>query len=92
MENLKERQRKEMCREIFRAMEKHEIQVYYQPQYDAINSRLIAEFYKYGFVGVMLDWIGHGMKGDYQEIVRKISITLHGNITNSIYNFEREKG
>lgn len=40
MENLKERQRKEMCREIFRAMEEHEIQVYYQPQYDAINSRL----------------------------------------------------
>lgn len=29
-----------MCREIFRAMEKHEIQVYYQPQYDAINSKL----------------------------------------------------
>ena len=28
----------------------------------------IADFYKYGFVGVMLDWIGKGMKEDYTEI------------------------
>ena len=53
------------------------------------DKTFIAEFYKFGFVGVMLDWIGHGMKGDYQEIVRKISITLHGNIANSIHNFQQ---
>lgn len=51
----------------------------------------IAEFYKYGFVGIMLDWIARGMKDDYKEIVRKMSITLHGNIANSIHNFEQEK-
>lgn len=49
----------------------------------------IAEFYKYGFVGVMLDWIDRGMKEDYEEIVRRMSITLYGNITNSIANFEQ---
>lgn len=55
------------------------------------DKTFIAEFYKYGFVGIMLDWIDRGMKDDYQEIVRKMSITLHGNITNSIYNFEQAK-
>lgn len=53
------------------------------------NKEFIAEFYKYGFVGVMLDWIGRGMKDDYKEIVEKMSVTLHGNITNSIHNFEK---
>lgn len=47
----------------------------------------IANFYKYSFVGVMLDWIKQGMRADYEEIVERISITLKGNITNSIQNF-----
>lgn len=51
----------------------------------------IADFYKYGFVGIMLDWIERGMKEDYREIVERLSITLHGNIPNSIHNFERFK-
>ena len=47
----------------------------------------IADFYKYGFVGVMLDWIGKGMKEDYTEITDRMSATLDGSITNSIHNF-----
>lgn len=58
------------------------------PEQDKV---FIAEFYKYGFVGIMLDWIARGMKDDYKEIVEKISITLHGNIANSIHNFEQSK-
>lgn len=50
----------------------------------------IADFYKYGFVGIMLDWIKQGMKEDYQEITDRISITLKGNITNSILNFTKK--
>ncbi len=50
----------------------------------------IANFYKYGFVGIMLDWIKHGMKADYQEITEKISIALEGNITRSIENFTKQ--
>ncbi len=53
------------------------------------DKAFIADFYKYGFVGIMLEWIGRGMKDDYQDIVDKMSITLHGNITNSIHNFEQ---
>lgn len=52
------------------------------------DKTFIAEFYKYGFVGVMLDWIARGMKDDYGLIVEKMSITLHGNIAHSIHNFE----
>lgn len=55
------------------------------------DKAFIAEFYKYGFVGIMLDWIARGMKDDYKEIVERMSITLHGNITNSIHNFENTK-
>lgn len=47
----------------------------------------IAEFYKYSFVGILLDWIRQGMTADYQEIVRRISLTMQGNIGNSIRNF-----
>lgn len=49
----------------------------------------IADFYKYGFVGIMLDWIDRGMKADYQDITDKIGITLKGNISNSIRNFTK---
>ena len=46
-------------------------------------------FYKYGFVGVMLDWIDRGMKDDYHKIVEELAITLYGNISRSIENFEQ---
>lgn len=51
----------------------------------------IADFYKYGFVGIMLDWIKQGMKEDYQEITERLSTTLKGNITNSIQNFTKQE-
>ncbi|MDO4339918.1 MAG: TetR-like C-terminal domain-containing protein [Eubacteriales bacterium] len=47
----------------------------------------IANFYKYSFVGIMLDWIKRGMKDNYQEIAEKIAVTLKGNVANSIHNF-----
>lgn len=55
------------------------------------DKAFIAEFYKYGFVGILLNWIDRGMKEDYKELVERMSIALHGNITNSIHNFEQVK-
>ena len=52
------------------------------------HKEFIAGFYKYGFVGVMLDWIDRGMKDDYHKIVEELAITLYGNISRSIENFE----
>ena len=51
------------------------------------KKEFIANFYKYSFVGIMLDWIKKGMKEDYEEIIRDMILTLHGNIGNSIQNF-----
>lgn len=53
----------------------------------AQKKEFIANFYKYSFVGIMLDWIKKGMKEDYEEIIRDMILTLHGNIGNSIANF-----
>lgn len=47
----------------------------------------IADFYKYSFVGLMLDWVGQGMKDDYEQLVRQIATVMKGNISNSIKNF-----
>lgn len=60
-------------------------------QLSAEEKAFIADFYKYSFVGIMLDWIEHGMKEDYQELTGKMSITLKGNIANSIQNFTNQR-
>ena len=53
------------------------------------DKTFIAEFYKYSFVGIMLDWIKQGMSADHQLLAEKISTTMHGNVSNSIRNFAR---
>ena len=52
-----------------------------------VQKNFIADFYKYSFVGIMLDWIRQGMKDDYTSICDNMCITIQGNITNSIKNF-----
>ncbi len=51
----------------------------------------IAYFYKYGFVGVMLDWIDSGMDEDYQMILDDLEMTVLGIIDLSIQNFTNKK-
>lgn len=51
------------------------------------DRRFIADFYKYSFVGLMLDWIKQGMKDDYVDLAHKISITIHGSLMHSVENF-----
>ena len=51
------------------------------------QKQFVADFYKYSFVGLMLDWIKKGMKENYHEIVNDICITMSGNIKNSLQNF-----
>ena len=54
------------------------------------DQSFIADFYKYSFTGVMLDWIKDGMKVDYHMIAEKMHRTMEGNVVNSIRNFEKE--
>ena len=46
-----------------------------------------AEFYKYSFVGVMLDGIRRGMKDDHRALARSVGLTMQGSIDNAIRNF-----
>ena len=55
-----------------------------------LAGRIAADFYKYGFVGIMLDWIKQGMRSDYEKIVERMCLTLHGTILRSIENFSEK--
>ena len=55
------------------------------------QKNFIAYFYKYGFVGIMLDWIEKGMDENYNEIVDDLEKTVHGTIDLSIKNFTNNK-
>ena len=45
------------------------------------DKKFIADFYKYGFVGIMLEWIREGMKENIEDLVRMMDLTLHDTVT-----------
>ena len=51
------------------------------------DKRFIADFYKYAFVGLMLDWIKNGMKEDPQRIIDRLSVLIQGDITRALNNY-----
>ena len=51
----------------------------------------IAHFYKYSFVGVMLDWIRKGMKEDPNVIMRDLSLLLQGNMRAALERYRTDK-
>ena len=44
----------------------------------------IADFYKYGFVGLMLEWIHQNMEPDPKEIVSRLSNLIEGNVKRAL--------
>lgn len=50
----------------------------------------IADFYKFAFVGLMLDWVGKGMKEDPENIISRLSLLIEGNITNALDRFRTD--
>lgn len=51
------------------------------------DKRFIADFYKYAFVGLMLDWIRAGMKEEPRKIVDRLSVLIHGDIARALGRF-----
>lgn len=47
----------------------------------------IANFYKFAFVGLMLEWIREGMRENPKQIIDKISVLVHGTIDRSLSNY-----
>lgn len=54
------------------------------------DKKFIADFYKYGFVGLMLDWIKNGMKEEPQTVIDRLSSLVHGNITSALDNYRTD--
>lgn len=55
------------------------------------DKRFIADFYKYAFVGLMLDWVRHDMKGDPHRIIEDLSVVMHGNVAAALERFKTNK-
>ena len=55
------------------------------------NKKFIANFYKYGFVGIMEEWIETGMKENPKEIVSKLNDIIEGDIERALEKLSKEK-
>lgn len=55
------------------------------------DKSFIAHFYKYAFVGIMLDWIRGDMKEDPEQIVSQISLLMHGNFSKALESYRTGK-
>lgn len=53
------------------------------------DKAFIANIYKYSFVGLMLEWIGSGMKEEPSTIIDRLSIVVHGNIAGALERFQK---
>lgn len=51
------------------------------------DKEYIAHFYKYAFVGVLLDWVRHDMSESPESIVEKVSKIVGGTIEIAFKNF-----
>ena len=55
------------------------------------DKAFIATVYKYAFVGLMLDWIKHDMKGDPKEIIDRLDRVIHGSVAAALDRFRVDK-
>ena len=55
------------------------------------DKAFIADFYKYAFVGLMLDWIKNDMKGDSQLLVDRLELVIHGNVRAALERLRIDK-
>jgi probable dihydroxyacetone kinase regulator len=55
------------------------------------DKAFIADFYKYAFVGLALDWVKKGMIEDPQKIIDRLSILIKGTIPQALQNYRSDK-
>lgn len=51
----------------------------------------IADFYKYAFVGIVLDWIRTGMKEEADEIIERLDKLIYGNMEEALERYRTDK-
>jgi len=54
------------------------------------DKKFIANFYKYAFVGLVLEWIGVGMKSKPESIVEHIDVLIHGDFEKALENYRTD--
>lgn len=54
---------------------------------EEVHKVFLANFYKYAFVGVVLDWVRRGMKEQPDEIIHEMKLVLEGTFANALQNF-----
>lgn len=54
------------------------------------DKAFIAHFYKYAFVGLMLEWIGSGMKTNPGEIIQNLNILIQGDIKKALEKYQNK--
>lgn len=52
------------------------------------DKKFIADFYKYAFVGLMLDWIKNGMLEDPKRIIERLDILIQGDFKKALREYE----
>lgn len=55
---------------------------------DEEHKRFIANFYKYAFVGLVIEWVGAGMKEEPEKLVQDLSLMLQGEFVDAIEKFQ----
>lgn len=55
------------------------------------DKKFIADFYKYAFVGLMLDWIKSGMMEAPERIIDRLSILIHGDVEKALTQYANAK-
>lgn len=55
------------------------------------DKKFIANFYKYGFVGIIQEWIENGMKEKPEDIIKKLNNIIEGNFEKALDNLKCSK-
>ena len=55
------------------------------------DKEFIANFYKFAFVGLMLDWVKSDMKEDPKKIIDRLSMLVSGSISTALERFRTDK-
>lgn len=51
------------------------------------DKRFIADFYKYAFVGIMMDWVKRNMAEEPQQIIDRLSVLITGSISAALERY-----
>jgi len=54
------------------------------------DKAFIADFYKYGFVGIVLDWVGNGMIERPERIIGRLDIVVHNSVPEALERFRTD--